>query len=80
MPSLFGEFTTAEQDGFSFPKPIESLTETYRPRKIADFVGLGKQKAILDKLVANPRPCGLLFVGGTRDRQNHDGLCVCPRD
>jgi replication-associated recombination protein RarA len=48
------------QDNLQFP---QSLTETYKPRIIGDFVGLSKQKAILDKLAAQPRSCGLLFVG-----------------
>lgn len=40
-----------------------SLTETYKPRVLADFVGLDKQKSIIEKLIAQPRNCGLLFVG-----------------
>lgn len=44
-----------------FPQP---LTEAYKPQTIGEFVGLQKQKAILEKLVAQPRPCGLLFLGG----------------
>ena len=48
------------QPSFSYP---ESLTEAYKPRVLADFVGLDKQKAIIAKLVAQPRSCGLLFVG-----------------
>jgi hypothetical protein len=44
-----------------FPQP---LTEDYKPQTIAEFVGLAKQKTILSKLAANPKPCGLLFHGG----------------
>ena len=55
--SLFGE---SEQSGLAFP---QSLTEQYRPRVLADFVGLGKQKKMVENLIAQPRPCGLLFVG-----------------
>jgi replication-associated recombination protein RarA len=52
-------FATSE----TLPFP-ESLTESYKPRAIADFVGLAKHKAILTKLAANPpQTCGLLFVG-----------------
>ena len=49
-----------EQSGFGFP---ESLTDAYRPRVLSEFVGLAKHKAILSKLAANPRPCGLLMTG-----------------
>lgn len=42
----------------------ESLTEAYKPKTIDEFIGLSKQKAILSKLAANPRPCALLFLGG----------------
>jgi replication-associated recombination protein RarA len=40
-----------------------SLTERYKPQVISDFIGLEKQKKILSKLAANPRPMNLLFVG-----------------
>jgi hypothetical protein len=59
MSSLFG--VTEAQGDLAFP---QSLTDAYRPQTIAEFVGLQKQKAILEKLAANPRPCGLLFQGG----------------
>jgi replication-associated recombination protein RarA len=59
MSTLFGDMSL--QPGLVFP---QSLTETYKPRALADFVGLTKQKAILEKLIASPRPCGLLFMGG----------------
>jgi DNA polymerase III gamma/tau subunit len=48
------------QAGLSFP---QSLTEKYKPQTLAEFVGLDKQRKILGKLAANPRPCGLLFIG-----------------
>ena len=50
-----------ERSSLGFP---ESLTDAYRPRTLADFVGLVKHKAILSKLAANPKPCALLFTGG----------------
>ena len=59
MSTLFGDLS--QQPGFAFP---QSLTEQYKPRVLDEFVGLTKQKAILEKLIAQPRPCGLLFVGG----------------
>jgi replication-associated recombination protein RarA len=40
-----------------------SLCEAYKPREICEFVGLQKQKTILEKLAAQPRSCGLLFTG-----------------
>ena len=43
-----------------FPMP---LAEKYRPRAIADFVGLDKPKRILSKFAANPYQSAWLFVG-----------------
>lgn len=45
---------------FAFP---QSLAEKYRPRNIAEFAGLEKQRRILSKLVANPFASAWLFVG-----------------
>ena len=45
---------------FAFP---QSLAEKYRPRTIAEFVGLEKPKKILAKLAAQPYPSAWLFVG-----------------
>jgi replication-associated recombination protein RarA len=45
---------------FAFPQP---LAEKYRPRRIAEFAGLDKQRKILGKLAANPYPSAWLFVG-----------------
>jgi replication-associated recombination protein RarA len=52
---------TQQSGSLNFP---ESLTDAYKPKTLADFVGLAKQKAILSKLAAVPRPCGLLLTGG----------------
>jgi replication-associated recombination protein RarA len=49
-----------QQTDFEFPMP---LAEKYRPRRIADFVGLEKAKKIVGKLAANPFPSAWLFVG-----------------
>lgn len=54
--TLFAE----PQTGFVFP---QSLTEKYRPKSIAEFVGLDKPKAIMHKLAGNPFPSAWLFVG-----------------
>jgi replication-associated recombination protein RarA len=53
-------FAMESQTAMDFPKP---LTEEFRPTRIADFVGLSKQKKMLSNLVKQPRPCALLFVG-----------------
>src|SRR6202166_4411896 len=45
---------------FSFP---QSLAEKYRPRAIAEFVGLEKPKKILAKFASAPYPSAWLFVG-----------------
>jgi replication-associated recombination protein RarA len=45
---------------FAFP---QSLTEKYRPRTVAEFVGLEKPKKILAKFAVNPYPSAWLFVG-----------------
>jgi DNA polymerase III gamma/tau subunit len=47
---------------FEFPQP---LSEKYRPKIIADFVGLEKAKKIISKLAVNPYPSAWLFVGAS---------------
>ena len=39
------------------------LTETYRPRIVADFIGLDKPKQRMRSLIARPRESAWLFVG-----------------
>src|SRR5947209_17035326 len=41
----------------------QSLSEKYRPKRIAEFVGLDRPKRIASKLAANPYPSAWLFVG-----------------
>jgi DNA polymerase III delta prime subunit len=41
------------------------LTESYRPRKVSDFIGLEKPKAKMTALIAKPRASAWLFVGGS---------------
>jgi replication-associated recombination protein RarA len=60
MFDLFGNDQSAAQSGFSFPA---SLTEKYRPRTMAEFVGLAKPKAICASLARNPFESGWVFVG-----------------
>jgi replication-associated recombination protein RarA len=44
----------------SFPLP---LAEKYRPRAIADFIGLNKPKRILGKFAMNPYQSAWIFIG-----------------
>jgi DNA polymerase III gamma/tau subunit len=46
----------------SFAFPV-SLSEKYRPRTVAEFVGLDKPKRILAKFASAPYPSAWLFVG-----------------
>jgi replication-associated recombination protein RarA len=55
-------FVMESQPSLGFPMP---LTEEFKPQRIADFVGLEKQRKILANLVKNPRPCALLFKGAS---------------
>ena len=48
------------QADLAFP---QSLSEKYRPRTIAEFIGLEKPKKILAKFAAKPYPSAWLFVG-----------------
>jgi replication-associated recombination protein RarA len=50
------------QSGLEFP---QSLAEKYRPRTIAEFVGLEKPKKILAKFVSAPYPSAWLFTGSS---------------
>lgn len=43
----------------------QSLCEKYRPRKIADFAGLDRAKAILQQFATQPRGTAWIFVGPT---------------
>ena len=49
-----------ERPLFRFP---QSLAEKYRPRTIAEFVGLEKPKRILANFARKPYPSAWLFVG-----------------
>src|SRR5437667_697061 len=63
----------ATQSGFQYPEP---LTEKYRPRKIAAFVGLEKSRRILAKFAANPYPASWLFVGPPGTGKTTMGLAL----
>jgi DNA polymerase III delta prime subunit len=49
-----------EQSGPGYPMP---LVERYRPRKIADFIGLEGPKRLFQNLLKAPRPVAVLLVG-----------------
>lgn len=42
---------------------MDILTEQYRPRKVADFIGLVKPKEKMLALIARPRSSAWLFIG-----------------
>lgn len=48
------------QGSLGFPTP---LSEKYRPRTVAEFIGLEKQKKILGAFAKKPCSCAWLFVG-----------------
>lgn len=58
MFDLFGN--SQPQSTLDFPIP---LTERYRPRSMAEFVGLAKPKLVCAKLAAKPFPSNWLFLG-----------------
>ena len=49
------------QVGFSFP---ESLTDKYKPKRVADFL-MGFPKRVMLSLLANPRPSAWFFLGAS---------------
>lgn len=58
---LFASSTlTPPQSGFEFPA---QLTERYRPRTIAEFVGLDKPKRVCQRLIERPFSSYWTFVG-----------------
>lgn len=50
------------QNSLQFPVP---LAEKYRPRAIADFIGLEKQRKVLSAFAKRPCSCAWLFIGGS---------------
>lgn len=42
---------------------MEPLTEKYRPRSVSEFIGLDRPKKILSRLLKDPHPCSLCFIG-----------------
>ena len=54
------DFGKPEQSGPDFATP---LVEKYRPRRIADFIGLEGPKRLFQNLLKAPRPVAVLLVG-----------------
>ena len=52
------------------------LTTKYMPRKVRDFAGLTKAKALMGKLIAAPRQSAWLFVGGPGTGKSSMALAV----
>ncbi len=59
---LFDTAPTPAQDALNFP---QSLTEKYRPRRVADFVGLEAPKKLCAKLAARPYESAWFFLGSS---------------
>lgn len=63
------------QTGLEFPA---SLSEKYRPRDLADFVGLEKPKKVLAKFAQSPFPnAAFLFVGPSGTGKTSMALALC---
>ena len=74
MDGLFGNISETEtQTGFDFPAP---LTDKYRPKLIADFVGLEKVKRILARFTASPDLTHFRFVGSSGTGKTSMGFAL----
>jgi len=62
------------QSTLQFPQP---LYERYRPRMIADFIGLEKPKKILSKFCRQPMESAFLFVGPSGTGKTSLALALC---
>jgi DNA polymerase III gamma/tau subunit len=63
------------QSSMQFPA---NLSEKYRPRDLADFVGLEKPKKVLTKFAASPFPnAAFLFVGPSGTGKTSAALALC---
>jgi DNA polymerase III delta prime subunit len=75
MSMMTGASVNSEQGSMCFPA---SLSEKYRPHKIADFVGLETPKKVLAKFAANPFPnTAFLFVGPSGTGKTTIALALC---
>ena len=53
-------FEMESQQGFDYPKP---LTEEFKPVRLADFIGLEKQRKVIAGFLARPYPVAMMFSG-----------------
>jgi replication factor C subunit 2/4 len=58
----------------AFPEP---LAEKYRPRSIAEFIGLEKPKKIMASFARNPRSAAFLFTGPSGTGKTTMALALC---
>lgn len=59
---------------FAFPEP---LADKYRPRAIADFIGLDKAKRVLSRFAERPRNAAFLFTGPSGTGKTTMALALC---
>jgi replication-associated recombination protein RarA len=59
--SMFEVLSAPIQSGFTFP---ESLSDKYKPRRVADFMQVFPRKVMLS-LLANPKPSAWFFLGAS---------------
>ena len=59
---------------FAFPQP---LADKYRPRAIADFIGLDKAKRVLANFAQRPRNAAFLFTGQSGTGKTTMALALC---
>lgn len=52
------------------------LTDKYQPKRISDFAGIPRAKAIMSHIVANPYPSAFLFTGAAGTGKTTLGLAV----
>jgi replication factor C subunit 2/4 len=62
------------QSGLEFPQP---LADKYRPRAIADFIGLDKAKRVLANFAQKPRNAAFLFTGPSGTGKTTMALALC---
>jgi DNA polymerase III gamma/tau subunit len=55
----------------------EPLTEKYRPRAIAEFIGLEKQKKVLAAFCKRPVSCAWLFIGPSGVGKSTMAMALC---
>ncbi|PYU30366.1 MAG: hypothetical protein DMG31_14045, partial [Acidobacteria bacterium] len=59
---------------FAFPQP---LSEKYRPKTIAEFIGLERPKRIMANFARDPRSAAFLFIGPSGTGKTTMALALC---